>query len=102
MRIKLKLLDEFFNRAKNQAPEHLSMAAFNSLSSNSLCELPLQTVVVVIACIVVAHGGQEYQAAKVPLNLRQGLVKQIPSRSLNTLVFEFTVHTPASIFDSTF
>jgi hypothetical protein len=71
------------------------MATRNSASSNALGEPASEAVVVVLARIVVAHRSQIYQARKIPTNLRQRPIRQIPASRLDILVFEFPVHTRA-------
>jgi hypothetical protein len=55
--VNLKLLDKLLHWAQYQPPEYIPMTGGKSSSSDSFCEQASQTFVVVLARIVVAHGG---------------------------------------------
>jgi len=86
------LLDQLLQRADNQAPEYVTMATRKGLSGNALSEHACQSLVVVLARVVIARGRQIDQAGKIPTYLRQGLLRQIFSSGLDIFVFQFAMH----------
>src|SRR5205814_8594524 len=90
--IKLKLLDQLLQRADNQAPEYVTMATRKGPSGNALSEHACQSLVVVLARVVIARGRQIDQAGKIPAYLRQGLHRQIVSSAPDIVLLRLAFH----------